>query len=408
MRRTFPLVTTQQYLIEREKWLREIKRGENVSVIFFPKTDRFRRLHQLLEDREFLTSYLGGKIKYLFQMTDFNVSLVEDRFDIHEHISRQLNMSNLSATPQKFEQWLTYFQKNNIRLVLILPDAEKYLTPENKHILSVLLEVVIDYAPTVTVMSFYETDITHPSHLSMLSVLKDLFENVFSYPLYSDEDTLGFTRYLQKKWETTIKPSEENKIVTDCGGHFWVVKEAVRELINSGGWSAEQEGLRFRLETIYTSMLPSEQKVTEKVVTTKKHFSPEETHSLAYLRKLNFLSDINHLKMGLFEKFLKKRTYFVTDFSLDEGHIMLNHILLDKFFSRKEYRVLTTLLKHKNTIVNRDKIAAVIWPVKTEDHYSDWAIDQIIARIRKRLVELSLNPSLIQVVRGKGYQLSLP
>lgn len=407
MKRAFPLVTTKQYLVEREKWLREIQRGENVSVMFFPKTDRFRRLAQLLEDKEFLQKFLGKKSNYLFQMTDFNVSLVEDRFDIQEHIARQLNLSNIAASPQKFEQWTARLLQNNTRLVLILPDAEKYLTPENKHILGVLFDVIIHYAPTIAALSFYETDITHPYHLSMVSVIKDLFESVFYYPLYEEDDTLTFLRYLQKKWDTHITPKEEQKIITAGGGHFWLVKETVRELLNTGRWSIDNEGLRFRLETIYTSLSVSEQSVTEKIITGKKSFSSEETHSVVHLRQMNFLGGSKRIKLGLFETFLQNRSHVLAEFVLKDGHIILNHISLDKFFSRKEHRALKTLLTHKGEVVGRDAIAQAIWPTNTPEYYSDWAIDQTIARIRKRLVELSLSPTLIQAVRGKGYRLNL-
>lgn len=407
MKRSFPLVTTKQYLVEREKWLTEIRRGENVSVMFFPKTDRFRRLHQLIEDKQFLKRFLGEKATYLFQMTDFNVSLVEDKFDIYEHVARQFNLTNLTATPQTFQQWIAYFHQQNIRLVLILPDAEKYLTPENKHILPLLFEVVLDHAPTITVFSFYEVDITCPYYLSTISVLKDLFENIFSYPLYSSEDVFTFVRYLQKKWDMKINPNKEEKVVVSCGGHFWLVKEAVRELLNSGKWSYEEESMRFRLGTIYSSLCASEKSAIEKLITAKKSFTGEEDHSLAYLRKMNFLDRDNNFQIGLFQKYVQTHLQSSIVLGLENSVLTLNHVPLDKFLSRKEYRVLKLLFEHKGEVVSRDAIALRIWPAKTEEHYSDWAIDQLIARLRKRLVELALPSKFIGVVRGRGYHLTL-
>jgi OmpR family two-component system bacitracin resistance response regulator BceR len=80
---------------------------------------------------------------------------------------------------------------------------------------------------------------------------------------------------------------------------------------------------------------------------------------------------------------------------------------LKGFFSRKEYNVLKLLLEQKEKIVSRDAVGATLWPINTEKHYSDWAIDQLIARLRQRLTELSLPPKMIQSVRGKGYKLSI-
>lgn len=405
MKRAFPLVTTKLYLVEREKWLREITRGESVSVIFFPKTDRFRRLHQMLEDREFLKKFLGKKHTYLFQMTDFNISLVEDKFDIHEHIARQLNLSSPSRTSMKFDQWMDYFEKNNIRFVLILPDAEKYLSAENKHILSLLFDVVVSHSPTMSVMSFYEKDITHPQYLESVSVIKDLFESVFYYPLYPEDDTRAFVKYLEDKWEKSITSKEEEKIVSASGGHFWVAKEAVREMMNTGDWSLEQEGMRFRLESIFSSMMLSEQSALEKIIA-KKKLTSEENHSFEHFKRLHLLNNTGAFSMGLLREFVEKHLFVSSEFSIQEGRLMLNHVPLDKLFSRKEHRVLKLLLEKNGEVVSREDIARVIWPTDTDEQYSDWAIDQIITRLRKRLGTLSLPASMIVSARGKGYRFS--
>jgi DNA-binding response OmpR family regulator len=60
------------------------------------------------------------------------------------------------------------------------------------------------------------------------------------------------------------------------------------------------------------------------------------------------------------------------------------------------------LLEKNGQTVSRDEIGQALWSDNQED-YSDWAIDQLIARIRKRLKELSLSPKMVRVVRGKGY-----
>jgi DNA-binding winged helix-turn-helix (wHTH) protein len=323
---------------------------------------------------------------------------------MEEHLTRQFNLLNLGPTFTSFNKWISYFQKHHTRFVLILPDAEKYLTFENKHILSILFDVVIDYAPLVTAFSFYEVDITHPHYLSLLSVIKDLFENIFTYPLYNHIDTLEFVRYLQQKWETKISHKEEQKIIAACGGHFWVVKEAVRELINTGKWSYEEEGMRFRLEAIYSSLQSSEQALIEKIATKKRNFTSEENHSLIHMRKLNFFNAQNRFQIGMFDAFHQHRLSGTHRLTLEDSTVTLNSIPLDRLLSRKEYRIVKVLLENKGETVSRDTIASRIWPTKTQEKYSDWAIDQLMTRIRKRLVELSLPPKLISVVRGKGYR----
>jgi hypothetical protein len=404
MKGSFIPVTTALYLNERERWLQEIRRGENVSVIFFPKTDRFRRLHQLLEDKDFLRKFLGTGKKYLFQLTDFNVSLVEDQFDIQEHIARQFNESNFTNTPRTFNQWMGYFSKENIRVVLILADFEKYLTLENKHIPPLLFEISMDFAPTITLMNFFETDITHPSYAPILTLSKELYENLFWYPLYAEHDVRVFVQYLENKWNMTIPKKQKDTIVELCGGHFWLVKEAAREFLNDGKFSIDNEALFFRTETIYQTLQQSEQRVLEKIMTHRKQYTQEELHSYAYFKKMNVLSKNNGLTIGLINQYLSMRPHVDPHVEIHDGRVFINNVTVDSLFTRKEHRAFKTLLEHKGEIVSRDIIAQSIWQSRTDQQYSDWAIDQIIARLRKKLVELSLSPQLIHVVRGKGYR----
>jgi len=45
-----------------------------------------------------------------------------------------------------------------------------------------------------------------------------------------------------------------------------------------------------------------------------------------------------------------------------------------------------------------------LWPNDTEDKYSDWAIDQVMAKIRKKLGDVGEN-RLIRTIKGKGMML---
>jgi DNA-binding winged helix-turn-helix (wHTH) protein len=341
----------------------------------------------------------------IFHLVDFNINIVEDKYDIQEHIARQLNISTRIPSKRTFDGWMSYFASNNTRLVLILLEAERYFTDDDKHVLSLLSQVVLS-TPVISVMTVFEVDITHPQYTDVVYSAKDLFENMFLYPLYDEQDSSTFIRYLQHKWEMKLKPSEEDAIVKACGGHFWLIKEAIRELLNKSKWSMMEEGMHFRLESIFNSLLNSERNALRKVITKTKDMLPEEKHSVIHLTKLNVISE-DTCNIGLLSNFISKHVSKITQLGIEEDKITLNHVPLKGFFSRKEYNVLKLLLEQKEKIVSRDAVGATLWPINTEKHYSDWAIDQLIARLRQRLTELSLPPKMIQSVRGKGYKLSI-
>lgn len=405
MKSAFPLVTTKQFLQETPKWLEAIRRKENVALLFFPKTDRARRIPQLLEDKAFLRHHLAKNTRYIFQIVDFDEHEVEDKRDLHEHLAKHLNLSGLARTRWRFEQWMLYCKNNNFYIVLIILQAEKYVSEHGQMVFSLLSNMVDDYYPYISIISVYEQDVTHPTQISIVSTSTRLCQNIFFYPLYSSDDALIFIRYLQKKWQITITRKEVEKILAGCGGHFWLLKEAMREEASGGSISLSGQSMRFRLDVIFRSLSPFEQQALKKIITHKKTFSSDEKHSLIYLQKMRCIDKNRNCSIGIYEDFLLHFDDVGSKLHLENSRIVLNGIPLEKFFSRKEYRAMKLLLEKRGTMVSRDEIAKSMWPTQTEAQYSDWAIDQLVARLRKRIAELSISPRVVEVVRGKGYLL---
>ena len=53
-----------------------------------------------------------------------------------------------------------------------------------------------------------------------------------------------------------------------------------------------------------------------------------------------------------------------------------------------------------------DEIGEALWGKDSYDKYSDWAIDQLISKLRKKLETLGFK-NVLKTVRGKGYKLVL-
>jgi hypothetical protein len=87
-----------------------------------------------------------------------------------------------------------------------------------------------------------------------------------------------------------------------------------------------------------------------------------------------------------------------------EGKLWLGKQKLEDELSYQEYQVLRLLWDNINQLVTRGKIAEVIWPVKTEEKYSDWAIDQLLTKVRRKIGDFG-QERLIKTVRGQGVRL---
>lgn len=407
MKTSYPLVITQQFQKEAIKWMTAIKRRENVMVTFFPKTDRLIRIQQFIDDHKKLQDILKDKSKYTFQVLEFTLHNIEGKQDLYNAISHQLNHSNSSAKSLSFDGWMKYFKQNKVNLVLIIPQIEKLWSVEGHAIQTALSYMLNELVPFVTILSFAETDITHPTIHPYLSDSMRLYENIFSYPLYQKQDAIVFMKYLEHKWSLQLKDNIRNRVFKDCGGQFWLLKEAIRQCDADSFPMYPGEGLKFRINIIYKNLLNSEQSVIRKMIRHKKDLTIEEQHSFNYLKKMRFFDEKGICTIKLFIDYLNQIDQTKTKLVLQENHLILNQVPIEKFFSRKEYRVIKILIEKQGEIVTRDEIARFIWPTNTEKHYSDWAIDQLIARTRRRLAQLSLSPKLLQSIRGKGYLLKL-
>jgi hypothetical protein len=73
-------------------------------------------------------------------------------------------------------------------------------------------------------------------------------------------------------------------------------------------------------------------------------------------------------------------------------------------FTNRELSIFHELKKHINNFVNREGLAFVLWGDKWEEKYSDWAIDQLIHRIKTKLTSGS-SPYQLETKKGIGVRL---
>lgn len=77
---------------------------------------------------------------------------------------------------------------------------------------------------------------------------------------------------------------------------------------------------------------------------------------------------------------------------------------VDVFLTALEYKILLILALNPNTVFSREKILADIWDVN-EAYVNDNTLTVYIKRIREKIEDDSINPSIIKTVRGIGYKI---
>lgn len=70
----------------------------------------------------------------------------------------------------------------------------------------------------------------------------------------------------------------------------------------------------------------------------------------------------------------------------------------------KSERKIVDYMKERD-VVSKFEISDLIWGEKSNDKYSEWAIDQRISRLRRKLEDIG-SPMKLENIYGSGYKLS--
>lgn len=379
------LVETIQFKNAFNKWESILKLGENICVIFPYLSDRQSRVYQL--------SQLLDKSLYYPISINLSMYSLDDAEEFEAHI--------ISLLPQEWQATSLHacLEKINKRIVLIVADGETLVDLRNYKVMSFIQNILTSHMGEICSFIAFEQDI-YQKIPSMYSYNK-LFQNVFYYPLYDSSDTNLFVRYLCAKWKMKMPSPIRKSIVFACGGSFWLTKEACRNYRDTNVWNTTSEGFYHRLTLLGQVFSEKEVIVLNSLPYIK---SLEKSQEYKHLKKIGIVTEDNKLRIPLLLPILKSRIRPENLVEIKDGEIFLKGVSLTQVLSPTEFSVLKLFLSEPNTPISRDKIANVIWPNNTEEHYSSWAIDQTIKRLRDRLVSLRLPPTIISSVRGVGYE----
>lgn len=83
--------------------------------------------------------------------------------------------------------------------------------------------------------------------------------------------------------------------------------------------------------------------------------------------------------------------------------IGLIYRLSEAKFTVDEARMVRTLWEKQETIVDRENIAQVLWEEEWSNKYSDWALDALVSRLRKKMS----GRWQIITIKGRGYMMAM-
>lgn len=254
------------------------------------------------------------------------------------------------------------------------------------------------------------------------------FQNVIYTPV-STENENYLIDHFEKKLGYCLTPEKRTLVSELCDGHPYFLKLAMESLsrkdLSKSPLSFEQakEIIRsnYEIRAVTNRMI---EVMTDGMRNTLINISTKKVHSLpgGETQILILLGLVKKTKTGFYEPFcgllkdavLKgvisspssegEKDFLFFDSKL--GSVIFRGNPVDEVFTRQEFDLLAFFLKQPNKVCSRDEVARAIWGPEADDKYSDWAIDQLISKLRKKLIILGLINKVIITIRGRGYKFS--
>ena len=377
----FPEKTINEYF---SPWIKAINSRECISVLNISKRDQLYRINELINRQTF-----NEKTQLI--TLDLKGQIIEDSSDLELYLNKHVKISSN-------------------KIVLLILDADQLLD-EKTALLSCLDKIYFD-RKNYSIIYFFQKNITSSKYTKKLSPYTSLFQNISAFSYFRPEAMNYFIKFIELNFKIKITTELEKKIIDQCGGAPWLIKEAVRYFYQTLDEKNifNHENMRLKLEILYQELSEEERIVVEKVVKNIYQFDTQEKTIVNYLLRTNLLVDKNQkydISIPIFKDFILEMLNEKTQITLNsEEQLIINNVIIEGFFSRREKRVIKLFLQNRGKVLSREKIALAVWLNNKDSFYTDWALDQILRRLRNKFVKLGLSCQLIKTIKNQGYLLN--
>ncbi|MBU1326735.1 helix-turn-helix domain-containing protein [Patescibacteria group bacterium] len=362
-------------------WLSVIKRYECASILSLAPYDRHYRIAQFLTEK----ADIFNRKKIRVTSLTFRSMAIEEPNDFFNHLNQLIDRTALQN-------------------IIIIIDAE-WLIASAPQLLTTIPQVVLNQYRKISFLMFFEKNILASEYQSFTQNCLPIVQNVEYLTLYKRSEMEHYIRHLENLYHWQMRIKERETILDSCGGHIWLVTEAVRHLHQTGKVSFDHEAMRFRLQTIWQGFSTKEQEIIRKVIYQQEVVVNEDPEIL-FLLRTNLLFKVGHkliITVPILKDYVKSIINSVSLQLNSNQQIVINGISADTLLTLRENQLLAYFLQHKGEVITKDQIGELLWQDKWSENGSDWAIDQVMRRLRKKLFQLSIDKNTIRTIKGKGY-----
>ncbi len=378
-------LTPETYEKVFSEWLAIVNRRECGSIIHLPKRDQLYRINAFIQSETILKKYLKNYGQTQILTLDLTNQLIDDSYELEKFLK-------------------TKIKSQSQKIILLVLDADKLIDEKISLISS--LNSLYHQIPILSILYFFGNNITYPMLAKRLSSYTTLYQNIQIFPYLTKKDSDYFIRYLENKLSVNLSEKIIKEIIGKCGGIAWLIKEVVRQYSKTKDFKHifDHDELKTKISILIDQFTVEEKKLLEKIIKKNFVFDFEEQTIVKYLLHSNTLTKINdqlHFYSTLLEdSFREQLSEKLKIEVVNNRDLYINGVVMNNYFSKREKNLLVYFIKNKGLQISRDFIARIIWG---EESYTDWALDQFMKRLRKKLTSLGFEKNFIRTIKNQGF-----
>jgi len=383
-----------------QKTILPAQQKQSNTLFFLPGTGRTSLMRYLTAYRAKVEKELdlsfGGLIWLLLDLTD------EDRLkELWLKMLRDQGISNTKFNPKKTSLMqiidiLTNQLKKRALLSVLITEAGTPIT---------LLEALRQVNPLMIDFQFgFPFEVEAEKIKNYLGGLTQFaLQNIWYLPLYDLPDIKAVIQVQVDLGFAKVNSQQEAKIARLSGGYPRLIRYFLRhpDQLTIDAWQEPEVGHYF--EEIWDGLAFQSQSWLFECLAKRGKISAPPS---AYLINTKLVAQTKGRWVffsPLFEQYLEFLSQVAAPVVKEKnGRIEVLGRDIETVLSSQELAAFLLLWRKKGKIVSRDQLAQAIWGKDWEEKYSDWAIDQLVKRMRTKLGDRA-KQRLIKTVRAKGF-----
>lgn len=256
---------------------------------------------------------------------------------------------------------------------------------------------------------------------------RELLTNLLLWmPMPNKDEFNEIVNTCEDKFEYKLTPEQKEIIFNETAGHAGLTKYFIHyfsenpEIPPSYKKVLKTPSIKTRMTSIVEDLtnedlsllldLANDEKIDEKsrnkTLTRLKNAGIIEQQGSKYLVRVGLLR--RHLKINNLKPNKKKETEDKpkpknSNIQIKDGVVLVESNPIEEVLSQRELDILSFFLRNANKVISREEIAEIIWGSDSIEEYSEWAIDQAISRLRKKINDNAYSPKYLKTLKGRGF-----